>query len=77
MPGTSAICSGVASSRASIVRKCRVIARALVKPTPWMPRPNSTRENGRSFERSIASARLRAEISANPSCSWSVSASRS
>ena len=51
-----------------MVRKCRVIARAFVKPTPWMPRPNSTREKGRSLERSIASARLRAEISANPSC---------
>ncbi len=51
MPGVCAISSGVAAA----ARRCRESAcarlRAVTSPTSSMPRPNSTRANGRCLER--------------------------
>jgi hypothetical protein len=57
IPGVSAICSGVASSSASIERKRWARLRPGDSPTPSMPTPNRTRPNGRSFEAWMRSTR--------------------
>ena len=63
MPGVSAICSGVAASSASIVRKRWARLRPVTKPTPSIPIANSTRPNGCSRDASIAASSLSAETS--------------
>ena len=73
MPGVSAICSGVAASRASTVRKRWATLRPVTKPTPSMPIANSTRPNGVSLDFVIASSARRAEISPQPSSDVSCS----
>ena len=57
IPGVSAICSGVAASSASTVRKRVARLRPVTYPTPSIPTANSTLENGRSREASIDASR--------------------